>query len=536
MTAGVSMGLTDPERFWRHLKSRKPHLSSRANPRVQDPRGSVPPRRLTPSIPPLPSETEPAGLSGFGSRATIEKASRGFGKVLALFSLGGTSLILLLLGVALLVGFGADWLATRFRIPDVLWLIALGILAGPVLGLLSSSPLLAVAPLLGTAALVLILFDAGIDLRLSRIRPLAGSAILFAATSYFTGVVLLFAASDLLLFPGHHVLSLFFALALGCTSGAVVIPLANRLGLPEGLRNFMQLDGAVEDALAIVCVTTLLVVLVPSPTTFAFRVTTAVLLPLPVGIAVGLAAGVVWLLFLYSWQNRAFSALATLGFLFVTYAAAQALGGSGIVAALLFGGVLGNEAVFRRFLRRSRPFRISADLWKVEVEVAFLLRAFFLFLVGLLVSLHNPGWAEGIPIVALVGLLVVLRVAVYSGVTNPRNVPKSWRSSVGALYGRGLTSAVLLIVPLAVVPTVSELFFPALLLIVGTNVVMTAWLFFQAPVSGTEPELEQRWAAEAPELITFGAGGLLESPPEGEGHGDPPPTGRSERPPHPRQR
>ncbi len=429
--------------------------------------------------------------------------------MLALLSLGSTSLILLLLGVTLLVGFGADWLATRFRIPDVLWLIALGILAGPVLGLLSSSPLLGAAPLLGTAALILILFDAGIDLRLSRIRPLVGPATLFAATSYFLSVVLLFAASDLLLFPGHHVLSLFFSLALGCTSGAVVIPLANRLGLPEGLRSFMRIDGAVEDALAIVSVTTLLVVLAPSSTTFAFRITTAVLLPLPVGIAVGLAAGVVWLLFLYSFRDP---------------------GGPPLWRRSR------NETAFWRFLRRSRAFRISADLRKVEVEVAFILRAFFLFLIGLLVSLHNPGWVQGIPIVALVGLLLVLRLAAYPAVTDPRNTPKSWRSTVGALYGRGLTSAVLLTVPLAVVPTVSELFFPALLLIVGTNVVMTAWLFVQGPITGTEPELEQRWAAEAPELITFGADGLLESPPEGEGNGDSPSTGRSERPPLTQQR
>jgi cell volume regulation protein A len=425
-------------------------------------------------------------------------------RTLALLSLGGTSLILLLLGFTLLVGVGADWLATRFRIPDVLWLIALGILAGPVLGLLSSAPLLAIAPVLGTAALVLILFDAGIDLKLSRIRLLASSAIVFAAATYFISAVVVFVGTDLFLLPGQTVPSLVFALAMGCTSGAVVIPLANRLRLPEGLRSFMRIDGAVEDTLAILSVTTLLVILAPSSTTLAIRVTTSILLPLPVGVAVGVGAGVLWLLFLYAWQDRPFSALATLGFLFVTYAVAQGLGGSGIVAALLFGGVIGNEAVFRRFLRHARIFRISAELRKVEVELGFILRAFFLFLVGLLVTLRNPGWIDGLLIVLFVGLLVVTRVAIFPSTTDPRRVPQAWRGTVGALYGRGLTSAVLLIVPLALIPAVAQLFFPALLLIVGTNVVMTAWLFAAGPPVGTEPELEQRWAAEGPQLLTFG--------------------------------
>jgi potassium/hydrogen antiporter len=423
---------------------------------------------------------------------------------LALLALGGTSLLLLLLGLTLLVGIAADWLASRFRVPDVLWLIALGVIAGPVLGLLSSGPLLAIAPILGTAALVLILFDAGLDLKLSRTLQLAGSAVLFAAGSFCLSAILLFVAAYFWLLPGQSVPALIFALALGCTSGAVVIPLANRLKLPEGLRSFVRLDGAVEDALAIVAVSTVLILLGPSAGTLAFRLTTSILLPLPVGVGVGIAAGVGWLLFLYAFQNRAFSALATLGFLFVVYAAAEGLGGSGIVAALAFGFVLGNEAVFRRFLRRTRPFRISSDLRRVEAEAAFILRAFFLFLVGLLVPLRNPGWIDGVLIVTVIGLLAISRVILFSATTNPWRVPQRWRSAVSALYGRGLTSAVLLIISIALVPAVTKLFFPALLLVVGTNVLMTGWLLVQGPVVGGETVLEKRWAAEESNLINFG--------------------------------
>lgn len=422
-----------------------------------------------------------------------------------LLSLAGTSLLILLIGITLLVGFGAHWLARRFRVPDVLWLIALGIVAGPLLHLLSPGAFLGIAPILGTTALVLILFDAGLDLRLALIRPLVGSALLFALASYGGATLLIFLVSDLVLVPGHLVLSFLFAAALGPTSGAVVIPLANALGLEPGMRSVLHLDSAVEDAVSIIVVTTLLTLVVPTPSSLlAIKLTTSLILPLPVGIAVGIAAGLVWLLFLYEWQDLPFAALATLGFLFVVYAITEALGGSGILMALVLGMVVGNAEVFRRFLRRWRPFRISDELRKVEVELAFVLRAFFLFLVGVLVTIGSPGLRAAVAIVVLVVALYYLRRTTFVRVTNPRKVPPTWAGPVAALYGRGLTSAVLLTVSLATIPEVARLFFPGLLVIAGSNVVMTVALFARPTRrAAAPPEVERQWEEIASGLVTL---------------------------------
>lgn len=459
---------------------------------------------------------------------------------MVLLELSGTNLIVALLGITLLVGFGADWLAARFRVPDVLWLIALGLLIGPVLGLIGSSSLLLVAPLLGTAALILILFDAGIDLQLSLVRPLAGSAILFAVTSYAASAALIFVASDLFMFPGHPVLSLLFAMSLGCTSGAVIIPLANRLGLAEGLRSLLHLDGAIEDAVAIIAVTTMLLLLHPVGTNLALTLTATLILPLPVGIAIGLVAGLVWLLFLYGWQRRPFAALATLGFLFAAYAVAEALGGSGVLAALVFGGVLGNEPIVRRFLRRSRPFRLADDLRKVEVEIAFVLRTFFLFLIGMLVTVSVPALGAAVALLVLPLVLLGVRRRLFPLVTDPKQVPGHWADPLAGLYGRGLTSAVLLIVALDTLPEASTLFLPALLLIVGTNVVMTAWLLLVPPVTPpAEVPAERRWAEIGPRFLALSEenafGGATESPGPTDDRptAAPPPRSSSDPPPLP---
>jgi len=445
-----------------------------------------------------------------------------------LFTLGSTSILLLLLGVTLLVGFGADWLANRFRIPDVLWLIALGILAGPVLGLLPESDLLLLAPVLGTAALVLILFDAGIDLDLFLLRPLARSAILSSALCYFASTAVLSLVGALVLFPGHPILSILFGAALGCTSGAVVIPLAARFGFPGGIRGVLQLDAALEDAIAIVMVTTLLALVTPVGGALAIDVTTALILPFPVGIAVGLIAGLAWLPFLYRWQDRPFATLATLGFLFVAYAAAQGLGGSGIVAALVFGVVIGNEVIVRRFLRRARPFRVSAELRRVEVEIAFVLRTFFLVMIGVLVTLAFPSLAAGVAIALVVVALLLVRYGAFRLVADAKTFPESWATPLAAMYGRGLTSAVLLIVSLRAIPNSAILFFPALLLIVGTNVGMTVAMYASRPMAEYASPFDTGEDAGAL-LIAFSPENLIPGPMPaagtGAGHGGDPSSG-----------
>lgn len=417
--------------------------------------------------------------------------------------LSGPTLIVALLGATLLVGFGADWLAVRFRVPDALWLIALGLLAGPTLGLISPSSLLLVAPILGTTALLLILFDAGIDLRISLIRPLAGSALLFAIASYAIGAVALFGISDLLLFPGRPTLSLILATSLGCVSGAVIIPLSHRLGLTRGLGSFLQLDGAVEDALAIIAVTTILLWVTPSSPDLALRLTLSLVLPLPVGILTGIAAGLGWLLFLYEWQTRRFAALATLGFVFLVYAATEALGGSGILAAIVFGGVLGNEPIVRRLLRRTRPFKISKDLRRIEQEMGFVLRAFFLFLIGMLVVPLLPSLTEGLILIAVPIVLYALRRAIFLGVSHPKKAPRGWVNPASSLLGRGLTSAVLLILAFQTLPRTSVLLFPALMVIIGTNVVMTVGLVMGMPSVPRETDAERSWALARADLLSL---------------------------------
>ncbi|HTT72831.1 MAG TPA: cation:proton antiporter [Thermoplasmata archaeon] len=395
------------------------------------------------------------------------------------FELSGTNLLLLIIGATLLVGFASDFLAARLRIPDVIWLMMLGILVGPALGLVSSSQFLVFAPILGVAALVLILFDAGLDMRFREIRTIVGPALVFSAASYAVAAVILFVGTALI-FPSEGLAgALLFGLSLACTSGAIVIPIARRLQLNEDLGRLAQLDGAFEDTFAIVSVTSLvLLVTAPASGGSSLHLALDLALPIPVGIVIGVIGGVAWTEFLSAWQDEPYAALATLGFVLVVYTVAEVLGGSGIIAALVLGIVLGNSRNFRKLLGRGGTFRLGTSLRKVQGELAFLLRSFFLLLLGILADPRGLSPLLWAALLGATGLLFCVRWGIAARTAGPPRLRPSWAPVLAGLYGRGLTSAVLIVIAFNEIPNASDLVLPAAILVLLTNVLMTAVLLY----------------------------------------------------------
>ncbi len=78
---------------------------------------------------------------------------------------------LLALGSIVALGVGAQWLASRLGVPSILCLLVVGLLAGPVFGLVDPDALLGdvLSPLVSLLVAV-ILFEGGLNLRISEVR------------------------------------------------------------------------------------------------------------------------------------------------------------------------------------------------------------------------------------------------------------------------------------------------------------------------------------------------------------------------------
>jgi potassium/hydrogen antiporter len=89
------------------------------------------------------------------------------------------ALVLGLVGGLLVLAFLANRVFRVTRIPDVVLLMALGVVLGPGLGLLHAGTLSKATNLLGTLAIILVLFEGGLELNLrDTLRHFPGSFLL----------------------------------------------------------------------------------------------------------------------------------------------------------------------------------------------------------------------------------------------------------------------------------------------------------------------------------------------------------------------
>jgi len=362
-------------------------------------------------------------------------------------------------------------------------LILFGLLAGPVFHIVQPGQVLGLGAILGTIALIIILYDAGIDFNPRQAREVGPAGLLLAIGSYTIAVGVLFAVGWYAFAGGDVLVAILFALCLAGVSGAVVLPIARRLRFAPVVRDTLHLDMAVEDTISVLAVTVLLAV-VASPNGGWTSVVPQVFLPLPVAIAFGVLGGFAAIEFLSRWQRRVYAGLATMGILFLVYGATQSLGGSGIMAALIMGVVLGNDAFFRRWLPRStgRDFAFDPSVRQVHNEIAFVLRAIFLVILGVLVPFQPLGIIAAVAVIAIPFVLLLSRRWFLGRLEARRLMEAGNARRLSGLYGRGLTNAVLLILVIAVLPSAQSILLPAFLIIIGTDIIMTVLVFLE-PVS-----------------------------------------------------
>ena len=97
--------------------------------------------------------------------------------------------IVAFVGILIFVAHLFTSIFSRTRIPDMLLLIIIGIVVGPILGLASPSQFGIVGPVFTTIALIIILFESGLTLRLRSLRLALRGALTLAPMSFFLTMI-----------------------------------------------------------------------------------------------------------------------------------------------------------------------------------------------------------------------------------------------------------------------------------------------------------------------------------------------------------
>lgn len=361
------------------------------------------------------------------------------------------ALFLLTIAGIFLIGVAGEVFFRRTGVPDVVWLMLVGILLGPVSGAVHRELLAAIAPYFAALTLVVILFDGGIRLRLrevSRAAPRSGALALLSFSLAVVAVTLVsMGARGIGWLPGSWTWmhGLLLGAILGGSSSIVIMPAMAQAKVEPKVGNLLNLESAFTDALCVVGATALINVILAGPSDTASP-GMALLRSFGIGLGAGSVGGAVWLLLLKWLHAREHAYPITLSALLVLYVFIQQVGGSAALGILAFAVIVGNAGAISSRIGMVSELDLGADVRGVHGQIAFIIKSFFFTFIG---AMLGPPWAL-IGLGVLLGVVLLLaRVPAVRLVTFGRTFEPHERNLIAVALPRGMAAGVLATLPAA---------------------------------------------------------------------------------------
>lgn len=365
-----------------------------------------------------------------------------------------------LLGSLLVLAFVANRLVRYTRVPDVIILMATGVLIGPVLHWVNPDLFRGAMHGFGSLALILILFEGGLDLKLREIVQHFGSGFFLSVFSYVLSSVAVAGICHLTL-RFSWLDALLIGAVLGCISSSILLPVLQQVSLRREVRVTMLVEASLGDALAVLAVTTLLNICAggnASPGAIAWELGSSLIL----AVAAGLLAGMLWSYLLPILSEERFWHVLTFAAVLLVYSSVHYLQGNELVSVLTFGLALSNFPMVRKRLQFEKTR--SSD-WFAETpvrgqsaglaphphdamlsfhgELAFLLRTFFFVLLGAFVEFAGLRQNILLALMCFVTILLARVLVVQTGRLAWRTFSSLERELMVWFVPRGLITAVL---------------------------------------------------------------------------------------------
>jgi len=356
-------------------------------------------------------------------------------------SLVSAPMLLLAAGVVIFFGVIGESFFKKTGMPDVAFIMMLGVLIGPVLDIIQPEVVLEVVPYFAALALIIIMFDGGLNLEIKSMVKTAHFASVLSIIGFVmsVGIVTVFTHYWL---EWDWIESILLGSIVGGSSSAIVFGLVRNLHISGEAKSMLSFESALTDILA----TIVAFVLFEAVLTGSLDISTlgdTIGRAVAVGLILGFGVGIPWMYLTTKLSNSQHAYMLTLGILFVLYFMANAFGESGALTALVFGLMLGNKEHLSRYLRFKLP-RVDSDD-SMHNQLTFLVRTFFFVFVGLLASFGNMEYII-FGIVATVAIYVGRVILTKSTLT--KRFSKLDRKVTSVMIPRGLAAAVLATFPL----------------------------------------------------------------------------------------
>ena len=389
------------------------------------------------------------------------------------------SVALIISALVILVGFLANYFFKKTGFPEMLILIFVGAVLGPILGFFDPTTVKSFAPYIAALALAYIIFDGGMGLNIKQVLYNSPKAVLLAVLGFIFSLLGV-AVFMVYAFNMPWLYGLLFGAIFGGSSSVIVVSLASKIKISENGSTVLILESAITDIFSIVISIAIIDILITGEANVT-EIGLGIAGKFLVGLLIGLALGFAWLFALKKVSSLPFSYMLTLGIVLLGYAATESLGGSGVLCVLLFGLILGNEREFVKFFRKNVENNgnnekimcfVSRGLRRFEAEVAFLISTFFFVFLGIIATVSSLA-----VLLSGIFLSIIMLVTRFGAVwlTTVGNPLKKERGMLTVILTRGLATAVLATLPAQLGLSYSDIFVDiAIVVIVVTAIMATA--------------------------------------------------------------
>jgi len=380
----------------------------------------------------------------------------------------------LVAGIIIILGFLGEEFFNRTSIPDSIFLLLFGVLLGPIFQLFAKEELLAITPYFAALALIIILFDGGLNMDIREAVKNSPRALVLAIAGFSLNVLVTAAICKYLL--GWRLLNgLLLGSIVGGGSSIIVIALIRKLKVTEKIETVLSLESILTDVLCTVGAFTAINILLQEVN--AEGVSTGIDLgaalgsvgaAFGVGILVGLGFGVAWLVLLEKIKGKPNAYMLTLAMLFITFVMATNLGGNGALSALFFGLIIGNSRHIGRLIRFRTTISIDKNVRDFHCQISFLIRSFFFVFTGLLFSLAS--YTSVLIGIVLSFTFLGIRFIVIKMATVKSEL-RTYETLMTVMFPRGLAAAVLASIPLTSGVPDSEVFPEIAFIVILTTII-----------------------------------------------------------------
>lgn len=363
-------------------------------------------------------------------------------------------LMFIFLATIVLVGFIGNFIFQKFSVPDVLFLLLLGIILGPIVQIFPTavfSMFNALSPFIGGLALMILLFEGGLNLPLKSVivgapRATLLSIICFLLTMFPVGIITAF-----FLFEANIGVGLIFGAAIGGTSAAIILPLVAKMKISDDTKTILSLESTIVDVISIVVAVTIATSIAPmhGETVGPAEAANAVIGAFSIGAVIGAIFGIFWIWVLKRIEKIQYSFMMTLAAVFFVYGISEWMMGSGPISALIFGLVLANGVVIASLFKVKDVMTITKEMKNFHSEISFFIKSFFFVYIGLLVTINPLDPKSQIVLLTGVFVLIILYLVRYLSIKVALHKTEFLKEKEVMLFviPRGLAAAVLALIP-----------------------------------------------------------------------------------------